>query len=152
MSGQSGFSLVEVIVASAILATALVGLAELMATGLRSNASAQDITSATMFAAQKIEELRAIEPSTSVGSVDYLDRWGNVVGTGASTGASSASGPPDGAVYYRRWSVVPLSSGSGDTFVFEVVAGRVRERTGATAGQRGPDEAWLVAAKTRTAR
>jgi len=55
----AGFSLVEVIVAIAILSIALVGLAHGITTALGSSKEAELQTTAAMFAAGLIEELRA---------------------------------------------------------------------------------------------
>ena len=90
-SSERGFSLLEAIVVVGIVATALVTLAHLMATSVASGATARHITLATIFAAEKIEQLRMerqLEPI--VDGFEYL----------ASTGA----------VYERRWTISPLSS------------------------------------------
>jgi type II secretory pathway pseudopilin PulG len=149
IAGQAGFSLPEAIVAAGILATALVGLAELFAIAIRSNASARDVTFSTVLAAQKLEELRSIEwgvdelgaPIGDVppSSADFLDRSGISLGT--------ASSPPPGAMYFRRWWVARLPSSPDATLILVVVAGRIR---GGAAPMSG--EASLVSAKTRTAR
>lgn len=59
-SNQSGFSLIEVLAATALLATAVVTLAQLFAVSTRSNLSARNTTYATVLAEQKMEELRAL--------------------------------------------------------------------------------------------
>jgi general secretion pathway protein I len=56
---NAGFSLIEVIVAVAILAIALVGLAHGVSTAIGSSKEAELQTTAAMFAAGLIEELRA---------------------------------------------------------------------------------------------
>jgi type II secretory pathway pseudopilin PulG len=56
----AGFSLVEAMVATGLLATALVTLAQLFATSTRSNMGARSTTYAAVLAAQKIEELRSL--------------------------------------------------------------------------------------------
>src|SRR3569833_3556148 len=56
---NAGFSLIEVIVAVAILSIALVGLAHGISVALSSSKEAELQTTASMFAAGLIEELRA---------------------------------------------------------------------------------------------
>ena len=57
---QSGFTLVEVIVAIGLLTTAIVTLAQLFAVSTRSNVSSRNTTYAAVLAEQKMEELRAL--------------------------------------------------------------------------------------------
>ena len=59
-SSASGFSLIEVMVATGLLATALVTLAQLFALSTRSNIGSRNTTYAAVLAEQKIEELRAL--------------------------------------------------------------------------------------------
>ena len=70
-----GFSLLEVLVASSILTVALVSLAQVLAVAVTANAAAGKTTSATLFAAQKMEDLRAATWESLEGStgafVDY---------------------------------------------------------------------------------
>ena len=59
MSNNSGFSLVEVMVAVLILGVALAGLTEGITTALSSNKESELQTTAALIAAGQIEELRA---------------------------------------------------------------------------------------------
>src|SRR5438093_7062770 len=59
-SSNAGFSLLEVLVATAILATALVSLAQLFALSTRSNIGSRNTTFAAVLAQQKLEELRSL--------------------------------------------------------------------------------------------
>src|SRR5688500_2920851 len=59
-SSSAGFSLAEVMVATALLATALVTLAQLFAVSTRSNIGSRNTTYAAVLAEQKLEELRAL--------------------------------------------------------------------------------------------
>ncbi len=69
MSGrQRGFSLVEVLVAVFVLSVGMLGLAALQVAGLRSNASAQQRTDATLGAYDAIDRLRADPRSLFTGS------------------------------------------------------------------------------------
>jgi len=82
-----GFSLLEALVASAILSTALISLAQALAIATAATAAAGRTTLAALLGAQKIEELRA-------GSWSELQ--------------PGADSPSPG--FNRTWSVVPLPS------------------------------------------
>ena len=58
---EAGFSIVEVIVATGLLASALVALAQLFAIATSANAAARNSTITMMLAEQKIEQLRALQ-------------------------------------------------------------------------------------------
>lgn len=137
-----GSSLVEVIVSAGILATALVTLARLLAIAVEVNVASRHLTSATLLAAQKIEQLRTSPPgedSSAGGSleqdipgyVDRVDAWGGIAGAGK------------GAAYVRRWSVQPLVSDPAHVSVIHVVVGRPRGTTLA-------DTVTLVTVKARS--
>lgn len=163
---EAGFSLVETIVATALLATAVVTLAQLFGVAVRRNLASRDTTYATILAVQKLEELRAaltIAPDgdpdwdpdwdpdgapgsalqeNTVGWVDYVDQFGRTLGDGEtpSRSAPSRSAPSRSAVYIRRWAVQPLPADPDNTLIIQVVVRRQRE------------EAHLVTVKTRNAR
>jgi prepilin-type N-terminal cleavage/methylation domain-containing protein len=144
---DSGFSLLEVMIATVLLATALTSLAELFAVSVRNNVVAKHGTFAAALAAQKIEQLRGdgrVTPSssntlrvTTDGYVDFLDPNGAVLGT-------VGTAIPDGTAYIRRWSVEPLPVGSA--FVLQVLVTRRRSRGAADSGSvaRAPEEARMV--------
>jgi hypothetical protein len=145
-SAHAGFSLIETTIATALLATAVVGLAELFAVATRSNLSARTTTYATVLAAQKLEQLRAAggvrgggRLDTDVaGWVDYLDHNAMVVGGGGA--------PPPNTVYTRRWSsrVLPGSAAaSGRRAIVQVVVTRRQSGVSPLAG-RLPDQARLT--------
>ena len=56
--GERGFTLIEVLVASLILATALIGLSSLFVLGLKNNAVAREDTVMAALAQEKVEQLR----------------------------------------------------------------------------------------------
>lgn len=181
---QSGFSLIEVLVASGLLASALIALAQLFAISTATNLSSRNTTYATVLAEQKLEELRALtwgfdreglpvtdtttntavnpetttggtgltpSPSTALnentsGYVDYIDQFGNKVGTGGTS-------PPGSAVYSRRWSIEPLPTNPNNTIVIQVLVTRHRNRGTSDEGavRRLPDEARMITVKTRKA-
>jgi type IV pilus assembly protein PilV len=61
VSSQSGFSLVELLVAMVILAVGLLGLAELQVTAIKVNSQSETIVAATSIAQGIIEEISAID-------------------------------------------------------------------------------------------
>ncbi|MEW5984468.1 MAG: hypothetical protein AB1806_19125 [Acidobacteriota bacterium] len=178
---QDGFSLSEVMVASGILATGLVTVAQLFAVSTDANRVARRTSTATILAEQKIEQLRALtwgfDPlglptsdfSTSVavsppqatggtglsasppdtlttsttGFADYLDAYGNWIGTGAVT--------PSGTVFVRRWSIEPLPTNPNNTLIFQVMVTRIGQPTAAGPAVRLPDIVRMVSVKTRKA-
>ena len=182
-SKESGFSLVEVMVATGLLATAIVTLAQLFALSTQTNVASRSTTYASVLAEQKIEELRALawgfdtqglalsdtttnttvspqtptggkglSPSSSAslqentpGFVDYVDAYGNKLGTGEN--------PPDNAIYIRRWSITPLPTNPNNTLVIQVLVTRHRTRGAADQGAVGrlPDEARVITVRTRKA-
>lgn len=101
-----GFSLLEVLIAAAIMASALLALAQLIAFATRETASAGRMTDAALLAAQKVEQLRA-------GSWSELQPGSD----------SPALG------FTRMWSVTPLVTDPDYVAVVEVV---VRTRGGET--------------------
>ena len=101
-----GMSLLETLIASAILATGLLSLAQLLGLATTATAAAGRTTHAVLLASQKIEELRAL-PAVPLGQ--YADN------------------PAPG--YAREWSVAPLASAPDRVAIIEVV---VRVRGGDT--------------------
>jgi prepilin-type N-terminal cleavage/methylation domain-containing protein len=147
VSENSGFSLIEVMIATVLLATALTALAELFAVSVRNNVVAKHGTFAAALAAQKIEQLRGdgrmassssntLQVSTD-GYVDFLDPNGTVLG-------NAGTAIPDGTAYIRRWSVDPSPAGSA--FVIQVLVTRRRSRGAADSGSvtRAPEEARMI--------
>jgi prepilin-type N-terminal cleavage/methylation domain-containing protein len=59
-SSEAGFSLVEVLVATVILAVSLVSLAQLFAVSTRANFASRSSTYAALLAQQKMEQLRGL--------------------------------------------------------------------------------------------
>jgi len=126
-----GFTIVEVLIALAIIAMAAAGVAELCAIAIRTARAARDETMTTMLAMQKVEQLRsapwassdlALSPpgalaATTAGYADFLDRHGRSVGALVS--------PPADAVYLRRWSIEPLPAGGSGTRVVRVLVSTV---------------------------
>ena len=142
----SGFSLVEVLIATGLLATAIASLAHLFALATHANLAAGEVTWATVLAAQKIEELRAEPfPEQPVDqSIEYLDSRGDRLDATASAGRRA---------YTRRWWIEPLPSASDDTVAITVGVSRYRRGDDGTpgAGGRLRGVARVVTLRTRRA-
>ena len=147
---QRGFSLVEVVVAMAVMSTATMAVAQLAIMSVRMNRIARSTTVATVLAVQKMEQLQAAawaelaaSPSEVLdwntdGYRDFLDGNGRMLAAGTS--------PPAGAVFVRRWALDSLSS--GNAFVIQVVVAPIGRTASGVVG-RGPEEARLVSIRTR---
>jgi type II secretory pathway pseudopilin PulG len=149
LASAEGTSLVEVIVATALLAASLAAVAQLFAVAIASNIASQTATSTTTLAAQKLEQLRtdnaltgspsgALEEDTP-GYVDYVDAWGN---------ASNDRTRPAAALYVRRWSVEPSPADPGNTVILQV---RVARTGHPSSRERLPGEVRLVTMRTKVA-
>ena len=176
-----GFSLIEVLVATTIMTMAFVALAQLSILSIRVNHGARSTTFATLLAYHKIEQLRALtwsvdgigaptsdtstdttvepaEPSggtglgpspadaltqNTSGYCDFLDANGRTLGGGTT--------PPMSTAFIRRWSIDQLPAAMNATLVIQVSVTPIR--SGGVAGNRRrlPDEARIVAVKTRKA-
>ena len=150
----NGFTLLEALIASALLAGALVTLASLVSAGLAQSASMRRTIAAVVLAQSKLEELRALpwrfaadgsrissaalapSPPASLstdamGWVEPLDRFG----------ANPSPGRPQ--TYRRRWSIAPWQT-DPDTLVLQVCVFASSE-----AAVAGVAEACVAAIRTR---
>lgn len=105
---ERGCSLIEALIATTILAIGVASLAQLFTLAVGSNISATHRTHAAMLAAQKIEELRALD-------------WGAVV----QSGSADAIGE-----YTRRWRVDPLPANPDNAVTIDVVVAWNRSEVG----------------------
>ena len=80
-NGESGFTLIEVTIASLISMVGLIALASLFTYSIYQNRHVKQSTATTAMAQQKLEELNAIEKTDS-----RLDIGGNLTETGKQTG------------------------------------------------------------------
>jgi type II secretory pathway pseudopilin PulG len=87
-----GFSLVEAIVALALLAGALVALADLLAVATRLNALARVATLTSVLAEQKMEQLRSLTWGFDPLGLPASDMTTDVAVLGASSGCGPARG------------------------------------------------------------
>lgn len=101
-----GFSLIETVVATGILATVALGVAQLFAVTADLNRRAAMQTSMTVLAAQKMEEVRSAG-TDATGGTDHLDSGG-------------VTAPASDAVYVRRWSIEPLPANPGGLLLIRV--------------------------------
>ena len=113
--------------------------------GLRSKIFGASFASADREVSRSApKRLARAAPNTS-GYVDYVDSFGNKLGTGAN--------PPGQAIYTRRWSITPLPTNPNNTLVIQVLVTRNRNRGPADQGavMRLPEEARMITVKTRKA-
>jgi len=159
-----GFSLIEVLMATALMVAAVASLAQLFALSTTRNKSAKNTTFAAVLAQQKMEQLRSLTwgfdalglpttdtttdttkfPETAGGTglspspVNTLQQ--NVVGyvdyldSKGQTLGGASVNPPAGAVYIRRWMVEPLPTNPNNTIVLQVLVTRHRNRGTADSG------------------
>ena len=137
---ERGSSLIEALVATLIVSTGVVTMAQLLPIAAVTNLAARRSTVAAIAAEQKLEELRTlpfdelqISPASALeqntdGYVDYV------------------------GIYTRRWSIEPVSSASGSSLVIQVLvttASGAGGRTQSAGRIRG--HARVVAIRTRRA-
>jgi prepilin-type N-terminal cleavage/methylation domain-containing protein len=133
IGGVRGYSLLEVLVATTIVAVGVAALAQLVSLATYATRGARQTTIAAILAQDKIEELL---PDVSIGLTsspgdalaqnlagysDYADETGRVVGNGPT--------PPVGSVYLRRWSVDSMPETSDGTSILQVLVADLRGRT-----------------------
>lgn len=157
-SKESGFSLVETLVATLMLAMALTSLAELFAISVKNNAVARNGTFTSVLAAQKMEQLRALTWGFDVLSLPISDTSTDTavspqVPTGGKGLSPSPSNTlrantngyvdyvdpqgvilgggtviPDNTAYIRRWLIEPLPTNPNNTLIIQVLVTRRRDR------------------------
>lgn len=155
---EAGFSLTETLVATMLLATALVATAQLFVVATRSNLTAQRSTYAATLAQEKMEQLRGLtwgfdaiglpesDFSTDL-SVEPANPMGGVGLTPSPTDSLSSNTvgyvdyvdrfgntlgggtqAPEGTVYVRRWSIEPLPTNPNNTVILQVLVFNLRDR------------------------
>ncbi len=130
-SSHDGFTLLETVVATGVLVTALAGIAQLFALSVQSTRHTGTQGGALLAAQDKIEALRSLtfgygplgEPITDPGftSSGSLSLWNDTTGLVDYLSADGAlvdlGDAGHGAVFTRRWQVIPI-----DQFVPEANA------------------------------
>jgi type II secretory pathway pseudopilin PulG len=157
-SSEAGFSIIEVMVATGLLASALVALAQLFAIATTTNASARTSTLTMMLAEQKIEQLRglqytfdraglpvqdtetdlAVYPPAAAGGKGLSPHTDNTLQANTDGyvdyldhwGRTLGGGTviPDGTAFIRRWSVEPLPTNPNNVIILQVLVTRQRDR------------------------
>jgi len=126
-----GFTLVETLIATGLLVTALAGLAQLFAVSLRFTRDSGQSGAALAAAEDQLEALRALrfgydeagapltDPRLAPAAVSALSLdtvpWVDWVDE---RGASAAV--PEQAAFVRRWRITPLDGGAPDAIAIEV--------------------------------
>ena len=157
---DEGSTLVEVLIATLVLTTGLLAMADLVRLATSSNVRARSGTIAGILAGQKLEQLLSLDFDETSGPrespwslqrntpdfVDHVDGGGAVVGQDVEVPAS--------AVYTRRWSIERLPAGLGPTVLIQVLVTSARRRGLADRGSvvRLPGDARLVAIKAKRSR
>ena len=163
LGGETGSTLIEVVVAMLITVTALVSVAQLFAVSTGSNLAARNNTFTTVLAEQKLEQIRSLtwgfDPQglplsdfttdTSVtpeaaGGMGLQPSPGtalqqNTVGyvdhvTANGVIVGNGAQPPAAAVYTRRWSIEPLPTNPNNTLIIQVLVTPNRNRGQADQG------------------
>lgn len=157
-NSESGFSLVEVIIATGLLAGAVAALGQMFALAVADNAGARTGTFAAVLAEQKIEQLRGLTWGFDPLGLPLSDFTTNTAlptqapngGTGLTPSPSNAlranvdgyvdyidqfgriigggTAVPPRTVYIRRWSVEPLPTNPNNTVILQVLVTKIRNR------------------------
>ncbi len=164
---ETGSTLVEVMIATVILATGVLTMAQLFGAATASNSAARANTFATVLAEQKLEQLRSLTwgfdtqglpvsdfttnttvvPESPTGGTGLTPSPGNALQSNTvgyvdhldATGqiVGNLGVPPNTAVYTRRWSVEPLPTNPNNTLILQVLVTRNRVRGQAEQGNVG---------------
>jgi type II secretory pathway pseudopilin PulG len=164
VKAEAGFSLVETLVATTMLAVALVALAQLFVISVKNNAVAKNGSFASVLAAQKLEQLRAltwgfdvlglpisdtttdtaVTPETPAGGKGLAPSLTNTLRENTdgyvdyldAYGNSLGGGTviPSTAAYIRRWMIEPLPTNPNNTLIIQVLVTRSRNRGTADLG------------------
>ena len=161
---ETGSTLAEVLVATLVLVTGVLGMAQMLTVSTATNLSARNNTFATVLAEQKLEQLRALAwgfdvqglPVSDFTTDTALPTESPVGGTGLSPSPADALQrnrqgyvdhvdaqgrivgrdeiPPEDGVYTRRWSIEPLPTNPNNTLILQVLVTRNRDRGQAELG------------------
>jgi type II secretory pathway pseudopilin PulG len=167
-NSQGGFSIIETIFATGLLATAVVALAQMFVISVKNNQNARTGSYAVTLAEQKMEQLRGLTYGFDTIGLPVTDTTTNTTakddngpgGKGLTPspentlthntdgyvdyidqfGKNLGGGEAilDGTVYIRRWSITPLPTNPNSTIIIQVMV--TRERNRGLADQSGSTE------------
>jgi len=153
-NSERGFSLIEVIFATGLMATAVVALAQMFTISVQNNHNARTGSYATTLAEQKMEQLRGLTFGFDTIGLPLTDTATDTAAPiETPTGGTGLSPSPPGTllanvdgyadyldqfgnvlgggsgirartVYIRRWSIQPLPTNPNDTIVIQVLVTR----------------------------
>lgn len=157
-SNDAGSTLLEVLIATGLLAVGLVSLAQLFGISTKNNLNARTQSYAAVLAEQKMEQLRGLTFGFDNIGLALTDTTTNTAlpteqptgGTGLSPSPSDAlrtntdgyvdyvskdgqvigggTTIPPGTAFIRRWSIEPLPTNPNDTIVIQVLVTHLRDR------------------------
>jgi Tfp pilus assembly protein PilV len=118
-ASSRGFSLLEALIASLVVGTAVVGLAHLVALAADQSAATRRRTTALSFAQAKLEELRSLEwtyaaDAAPISSPQLALSPPGALFTDYDGYADTRSG------FVRRWAISRLTPGDADTLILQV--------------------------------
>ncbi len=136
ISTEDGFSLLEVMIAAAILATGLLAIALAQVSALKMGSRSKHLSEAVYLAQEQIETFQAL-PATdatfTTPATDFDDPSGHIMAGGDSESGIGVWNPEVGGeqtVFTRRWTIEPNTPAAGLTRV--TVEVRWSEDGGAT--------------------
>jgi type IV pilus assembly protein PilV len=95
MKNEQGFTMLELLIAIAILAIGLLGLATLQSTSIKENRDSKEMTTAVFLAEKKMEELKS-----STFNAAPLNIGASTDSNNPMNGSGAAGG-----IFYRSWNV-----------------------------------------------
>jgi prepilin-type N-terminal cleavage/methylation domain-containing protein len=119
----AGFSIIEVLVATAVVAVGVASLAHLFVVSAHTTRIAGTTSVTLLLAEQKMEELLSAGPDDpgeagNQNHVEYLDQSGVSLGL---TSTPHPGTPPSGTAYICRWSIEPLPDRPATAIVVQVL-------------------------------
>jgi len=164
VAAETGTTLVEVLIATVVLLTGVLAMAQMFILSTKNNVTSRNDTLATVLAEQKLEQLRALAYGFDMAGLPVSD-----INTDTSVSPPAADGgtglqpspatalqentagfvdhldhygavvgnavaAPATAQYTRRWSVEPLPTNPNNTLILQVLVTPVRNRGAADQG------------------
>ena len=164
LNNERGFSLIEVMLATLLLVTGVIGTAQMFIIATNANMAAQRGTYTATLSLEKMEQLRSMAWGFDPAGLPISDYTSDISvdppvngGVGLSASPSNAlsanvegyvdyidrhgrslgggvTAPPD-TVFVRRWSIEPLPSNPNNTLILQVLTFAVGDRTASGAGE-----------------